>query len=190
MADLSTDRTHRLGSRAYFLFLGKGVLWFLLAVALLSLYWWYPAPYIPKNYIIFYDYSVKLFALFISAYGVFLLAKAYLEYRGHGYRFDDEFFHITKGYLNQHEVGVVYHQIQTVTVRRTLGARIVGVANLTIVTNSNREDNEIHLPGIDARKARLVQRELLSRAKSMHERPKKREYEPVAFEEDEEFEDE
>lgn len=189
MENLDTVRTHRLGGRAFLLFLGAGIIWILLFTALLGAYWWYAAPYVPKDYVIYYDYTVKLFALFLGGFIAYQFSSAYLRYRSHGYRFDDEFFHITKGYLDRHEIGIVYHQIQTVTVERNVSARLFGVAKLTIVTNATNGSHENHLPGIDMRKARLVQRELLSRSKRGQQAPREPRYEPVPFVEDE-YEDE
>lgn len=189
MASLDTNRTHRLGFRAFLLFLGKGI--FLLALLAIALgwVWWYGAIYIPKSYVIYYDYALKLFALILGACFSFVFLRAFMAYQAHVYRFDDEYFHLTKGYLDRHEMGVVYHQIQTVTVRRGIGARLVGLAQLTIVTSGGQGGvHEVQLPAIDMRKARLIQQELLARAKrSQH--GSRAQYQPVPFDEDDEEEE-
>ncbi len=190
MASLDTDRTHRLGARAFLLFLGAGIFWIVGLSVLLGAWWWYAAPFIPKAYVIYYDYSVKLLALCLGAFVFFRLMRAYLEYRSHGYRFDDEYFHITRGYINQNEMGIVYHQIQTVTVQRSIGARMVGVARLSIVTSGTNGSHEMHLPGVEVNKARLVQRELLARSKATQHGSRKPRYEPVSFEDVDDEEEE
>lgn len=171
MASLDTGRTHHLGFRAFFLFLGWGSFLIVLLVAALCAWWWYGARFVPDPYVVYYDYSVKLFALLIAGYATYKLAASYFAYRAHAYRFDDEFFHLIKGYISRHEVGVVYHQIQSVTVHRSLGARLVGVADLVIITSSGGGASDAHLPGLDMRKARMVQRELLMRAKRSQHAP-------------------
>jgi len=182
MASLDTDRTHRLGFRAFLRFLGGGALLIVVLTAGIAAWWWYGARYVPPRYVVYYDYSVKLFALLIASYAAYRLAASFLAYRSHAYRFDDEFFHVIRGYLSRHETGVVYHQIQTVTVRRTLGDRMIGVADLTIVTSSGEDGaSHAHLPGLDMRKARLVQRELLARAKRSQHAPAPAAYRPLRF---------
>ena len=98
---------------------------------------------------------------------VFKLFRAYFEYRGYAYRFDREFFLIMRGYLSRQEIGVVYHQIQTVILRHALMDRMVGVSNLIIVMNGANEYRpaEVVLPALEKKKARLVQQEILRRAR-------------------------
>lgn len=189
MAQLDTDRTHRLGFRAFLLFLGWSALLVVLLAAGTAAWWWYGARLVPARYVTYYDYSVKLLALVVAVFALYRLVGSYLAYRSHAYRFDDEFFHVTRGYVSQQEVGVVYHQIQTVTVQRPLGARLVGVAHLAIVTNSGSGATyAAHLFGLDRAKARLVQRELLARAKASQQASREPRYRPVPFVEDEEDE--
>lgn len=188
MAHLDTSRTHRLGIRAFFLFLGWGAFYILLLLALLFAWWWYGARFVPDAYVEYYVYSVKLFALVITGYAAYRLLHAFFDYRSHRYRFDREFFHVEKGYINKREVGVVYHQIQTVTVERPLGARMVGVAHLDIITSSSGHAQNAKLHGLDMKKARLIQKELLERArKSQHGGEPT--YRQVPFEDDEDGEE-
>jgi membrane protein YdbS with pleckstrin-like domain len=190
MAHLDTSRTHHLGIRAFFLFLGWSTMHIVLLLALLFAWWWYGARFVPDAYVEYYVYSVKLFALVIAGYAAYRFAHAFFDYRSHRYRFEKEFFHLEKGYINKHEVGVVYHQIQTVTVERPLGARVVGVAHLGIVTSNSGEGQHPKLHGLDMKKARLIQKELLERArKSQH--GGEPQYHQVPFEDgDDEEEDE
>lgn len=182
--DIDNGRTHRLGIRAFFLFLGWGIVVIALLLVALFTWWWYGARFVPQEYVLYYEYSVKMFALVIASYAVYKLAHSYFEYRSHGYRFDDEFFHVVRGYINRHEVGVVYHQIQTVTVNRPITARMVGVAHLSIVTSGSGEGAKAHLQGIDMKKARLIQKELLARARRSQAGGEPR-YQAVPFDEEE-----
>lgn len=192
MAALDTERTHRLGVRAFFLFLGWGIfagIALLLAVAAL---WWYGAVYVPKEYVIYFVYGLQVSALCIGAFLLFRFAVAFFAYYAHAYRFDDEYFLIIRGYLDRHETGVVYHQIQTVTVQRPVSARLFGVAHLNIVTSGGSpEVRAVQLPSIAMRKARLIQKELLARAKhgqaELFAPPR---YQQVPFEDDEEGDEE
>ena len=68
----------------------------------------------------------------------FILLRSYFDYRGYSFRFDNEFFYVTRGYFTKNEMGIVYHQIQHVTVRRGILDRAVGVAHLIIVMNQAR----------------------------------------------------
>lgn len=185
MASLDTDRKHRLGGRAFLLFFARALLATIAAAAAIAATWWYASAYVPRRYVVYYVYGLKLLALLAAAYFVLKLVHAFLAYRSHEFRFDDEYFHISRGYLNRDETGVVYHQIQTVTVERPLGARLVGVAHLTVVmSGSDQGERVAHLPALDLRRARLVQKELLARARR-HQRDERPRYRSVPFEDDE-----
>lgn len=188
MADLDTDRTHHLGGRAFFLFLGSRLFWMIASGLAIVAYWWYVARIVPLRYMPYFDYSVRLFAVILMAYVMFTVMRAFLEYYSHRYRFEDEFFHVFRGYINQDEVTVVYHQIQTVTVQRPLLARLFGVAHLQIIMGSGGEGDSAHLRGLDAGKARLVQRELVARAKQHARGEERPRYRPVPFPYEEEEE--
>ncbi len=181
MPELDTERTHHLGGKAFFLFLGTRIFWFFGIAAAIFAYWWFVSGWVPFRYLPYFDYSVRLFWLLLAAYVMFGVLRAFLEYHSHRYRFEEEFFHVFRGYINQEEVNVVYQQIQTVTVKRPLLARAVGVAHLYIMMGSGDGESE-HLLGLDVKKARLVQRELVARSRKSHETPHRPKYRPVPFE--------
>ena len=187
MAKLDTARSHRLGGRAFLLFFGKGLLVTFVVAALIGATWWYGSAHVPKQYVIYYVYGLKLAGVLLLGYFLYKLAHAFFAYRSHEFRFDDEYFHINRGYINRDEMGVVYHQIQSVTVQRPIGARMVGVAHLTIIASSSDNGGRVaHLPALDVRRARLVQKELLARARrQQHPEERRGGYRQVPFDEEE-----
>ena len=158
--------THRLGTRAFLLFLSRHLKWpIIFLVVLLAL--WTQKDRVPLEYRDWSDYGISFLFLVWVAFAVFFLLRSFFEYRGYSFRFDDEFFNVTRGYFVKHEMGIVYHQIQHVTVRRGILDRAVGVGHLIIVTNVGSGSatlSEIVLPALDKKKARIVQRELLRKA--------------------------
>lgn len=162
--------THRLGFRAFSFFFWRQVRWLVLVAVLVGAGWW-AAGRLPPFYAPFARYGLQAASLLVLALAVFKIVRAYFEYRGYGYRFEEEFFHITRGYITRHEIGVVYHQIQTVTLRHGFLDRLAGVSHLTIIMNgSQRQPAEVVLPALESKKARLVQQELLrqARLRGMH----------------------
>lgn len=122
---------------------------------------------VPSEYQLWGDYSIRL--LFVAWCGLmaFIVLRSFIEYRSHSFRFDNEFFHVMRGYFLKDEIGVVYHQIQHVNLKSGVFDRMVGVRHLVIVMNSASSEsakNIITLPALDRNKAALVQRELLRKA--------------------------
>lgn len=158
--------THRLGARAFVIFFIRHVKWPVLGMAIALVAWFWHKT-LPAPYFSYLDYAVKV--AFIVAAGLFVLKalRAYFEYQGYAYRFDNEFFHLSRGYIARQEIGVVYHQIQTVILRHGAIDRVVGVSHLVIVMNgTNRyQPAEVILPALEREKARQVQRELLRLAR-------------------------
>lgn len=159
--------THRLGGRAFLLFLFRHIGWpvfFLVVLGSARAF----EDRVPGAYFLYADYAIKIALLIAAAFFAFRSIKAYLEYRSYAYRFDEEFFHLSRGYFKRQEIGVVYHQIQTVTIRRGVNDRLMGVSHLIIVMNGNQhQPAEVLLPALEYEKAKLVQRELLRKAR-MH----------------------
>jgi len=119
------------------------------------------------------DFWFELVFFVWAGWAVFILFRSYFEYRGYSYRFDDEYFHVTKGYITRNETGVVYHQIQHVTIERGIFDRMIGVSNLIIVMNltgNNPSASHIVLPALNKNKAKLVHRELLRKANRQSKR--------------------
>ncbi len=158
--------THHLGARAFIIFLAKHSKWPLIFLVVLVLLWTQRG-FVPADYAIWTDFALKALLLMWLGLFAFVLFRSYFEYRGHSYRFDDEYFHVTNGYITRNEIGVVYHQIQHVTIKRGVFDRLIGVSHIIIVTNMVGNDptiSHITLPAINSNKARLIHRELLRKA--------------------------
>lgn len=173
--------THHLGFRAFIIFLGRHLKWPIILLIVLVLLW------TQRGLIANTTYSLQLFGVTVTGYDVqliavfafkvllliwlgivvFVLFRSYFEYKGYSYRFDDEYFHITNGYIIKNVTGVVYHQIQHVTIKRGIFDRVAGVGHVIIVMNvigNNPGASEIVIPALDKKKAAMVHRELMSRS--------------------------
>lgn len=164
---------HRLGHRAFFLFLARRLkpVIFLTVVTVAI---WYGERWLPADYLLWSDYAVKLFALVTGAYLVGLLLLTYMEYRVYTYMFTDEAFLMTSGIAVRNEVAALYHQIQNVNISRSVLDRAIGVSKIIILmtgSDVNTAHNRIVLPAVGKRKAQLVQKELLTRARRHAGRP-------------------
>lgn len=160
-------KKHSLGSRAFTLFFLKRITipFFLFAFTFAA---WYSERWVPLEYLPFADYAAKILLYLSIAFFVLVLLRTYLEYRYHTYTFTEEAFIITYGYIIRNEIAAVYHQIQNVNIKRSPLDRLVGVSQVVIfMTGSDRETSrtQIILPSIGKTKARLVQKELLMRAR-------------------------
>ena len=97
----------------------------------------------------------------------------YMEYHFYTYMFTDEAFIMTSGYIMRNELAALYHQIQNVSIQRRPLDRLAGVSKIVIFMNGAEKDaahNKIVLPAVGKTKAKLVQKELLMRARQ-HMRP-------------------
>jgi len=180
------SKVYRLGTRAFLFFLTRRVKWPLIFLILLGALWT-QRERVPIEYQIWSDYGINVLFLIWIGFAVFMLLRSFFEYRGYSFRFDEEFFHVTRGYFLKHEMGIVYHQIQHVTVKRGILDRAVGVGHLIIVTNSGGGESstsEVVLPALEKNRARLVQRELLRKASGPA-----RKRAPVAKDDEEEIDD-
>jgi len=164
---MDNHKKHSLGSRAFTFFLLKRIkiaaFLFILAGAL-----WYSAQWLPEYYLMWSEYAAKLIGLLGGAYFVLMFAITYLEYRFYTFMFTEEAFIMTFGYITRKEVAAVYHQIQNVNINRGPLDRLTGVSQMVIfMTGAEREPghNKIVLPTIGKAKAKLVQKELLMRAR-------------------------
>jgi membrane protein YdbS with pleckstrin-like domain len=139
------------------------IFFFVLAVAA-----WYSERWAPPYYVPFVDYGVNLLALFSVLYFLAIILWTWLEYRVYTYTFTDEAFIMTSGYIMRTELAALYHQIQNVSIQRNPLERIVGVSKIVIFMNGAEKDaahNKIVLPAVGKTKAKLVQQELLIRAR-------------------------
>jgi membrane protein YdbS with pleckstrin-like domain len=164
---MENHKKHSLGRRAYLLFLSKRlklvILFFVLAVAA-----WYSERWSPAYYLPFVQYGVELLALFSALYFLAILLWTWLEYHFYTYTFTDEAFIMTYGYIERNELAALYHQIQNVNIQRSPLDRMAGVSKVIILMTGAQHDpahNKIILPAVGRKKAKLVQQELLTRAR-------------------------
>ena len=164
---MENHKKHSLGHRAYLLFLSKRmklvVLFFVLTAAA-----WYSERWSPAYYLPFAQYGVELLALFSVLYFLAIMLWTYLEYHFYTYMFTDEAFIMTYGYVMRNELAALYHQIQNVNIQRGPLDRMAGVSQIVIFMNGGEHSgaqNKIVLPAVGKTKAKLVQQELLSRAR-------------------------
>ncbi|HUC01901.1 MAG TPA: PH domain-containing protein [Candidatus Paceibacterota bacterium] len=164
---IENHQKHSLGKRAFLLFLSKriklAIFFFVLTIAA-----WYSERWVPPDYLPFVQYAVDLLALFSVLYLLVVLLWTWMEYRFYTYTFTDEAFVMTYGYVMRTELAALYHQIQNVSIQRGPLDRIAGVSQVVIFMNGSERDaahNKIILPAVGKTKARLVQKELLMRAR-------------------------
>lgn len=156
-------RIHRLGHRAFLLFLSKRIRGVLLLFVLTGAVW-YAVRWAPEAYAIWVLYIAKLFLLISIAYLAMVVLRTYLEYHSHTYAFTKEAFVVTSGYWARNEVATLYHHIQNVNIERRPFDRVSGTSNIIVLlTGGHRESahNRITLPAVGNRKARWVQKKLL-----------------------------
>jgi membrane protein YdbS with pleckstrin-like domain len=164
---LDSVRTHSLGHRAFFLFLSRRLK---LAVFLFVLagVGWYAERWLPPSAVPWGNYVLTILWLLGSACLIFALMQTWFEYSYYTYTFTEEAFIMTYGVMVRNEVAALYHQIQNVIIQRTVLDRAAGVSQIIIfMTGADRdsEHSKIVLPAVGRRKARLVQKELLVRAR-------------------------
>jgi len=164
---MENHRKHSLGHRAYLLFLSKRVN-FAIFLFVLTGAAWYGERWLPPFYLPFGNYAVNMLALVSALYLLAVMIWTYLEYRFYTYTFTDEAFIMTYGYIVRNEVAALYHQIQNVSIQRNPLDRLAGVSKIVITMTGAERDaaqNKITLPAVGKTKARLVQKELLIRAR-------------------------
>jgi membrane protein YdbS with pleckstrin-like domain len=163
---MENGRKHSLGRRAFLLFFSKRIRLVIFLFVLTGVVWyagrWLPAAYAPWG-----DYAVKLLALLSVVYLLLMLLFTWLEYRVYTYMFTEEAFVMTSGYMIRTELAALYHQIQNVNIQRGPLDRMTGVSKIVIYMAGERDSthNRITLPAVGKKKAKLVQQELLVRAR-------------------------
>jgi membrane protein YdbS with pleckstrin-like domain len=160
------NKKHRLGHRAFTMFLFRRIRFFIFLLAL-SFGIWYAVRWLPNEYAIWGPFATKLAFVLAAAYFVFIFLETYLEYRYYTYLFTEEAFMMTSGYMLRTEIAALYHQIQNVNIQRGVLDRMIGVSRIVILMVGDKASaqNQIALPGVGKTKAKLVQRELLTRAR-------------------------
>ena len=158
---------HFLGRRAFTLFFVKRIKF---AIGLFLFTWltWYSDRWFPQSYVMWVDYAAKVLLLVSFSYLIFVFFRTYFEYHSYTYTFTEEAFIMTYGYFVRNEIAALYHQIQNVNIRRSASNRMIGVSEVVIImAGLDREGHhtQIVLPGVGRSKAKLVQKELLVRAR-------------------------
>jgi len=164
---MENHRIHSLGKRAFLLFLSRRIN-LVLFIFMLTAAAWYSERWAPPDYAPFVNYGVTLLALFSVLYFLAVIVWTYMEYHFYTYMFTDEAFIMTSGYIMRTELAALYHQIQNVSIQRNPFERMVGVSKIVIFMNGSEKDaghNKIVLPAVGKTKAKLVQKELLIRAR-------------------------
>jgi uncharacterized membrane protein YdbT with pleckstrin-like domain len=129
---------------------------------------WYGERWLPSDYLFWGDYVTQMAFLLSSCFFGYVFLRTYFEYRYYTYFFADDAFIMTYGYIVRNEVATLYHHIQNVNIERGVLDRLIGVSQINIMmTGSDRDThrNQITLPAVGSTKARLVQAELLKRAR-------------------------
>ncbi len=164
---MDNHEKHSLGPRALILFLFKRIkvpiFLFLLTGAS-----WYGQKFVSGSYADWADYGTRVLFVISITYSLLVFFKTYLEYRHYTYTFTDEAFIMTFGYFISNEIAGLYHQIQNVNIKRSPLDRLMGVSQVVILMiGTERETHKanIILPGVGKGKAKLVQKELLVRAR-------------------------
>lgn len=161
------NQTHSLGRRAFLLFFIRRIK-LPIVLALLALAVSYSDRWLPVGYAQLDDQIAYVMFLCSIAYIVAVFLITYLEYRVYTYSFTEEAFVLTRGIAMRNEVAALYHQIQNVNINRSPMNRIFGVSEIVIyMTGADRESghSKIILPAIGKFRAKVVQKELLSRAR-------------------------
>jgi len=160
-------KKHSLGHRAFILFLSRRIKLVILLLIIAGAVW-YGEQWLPSSLFLWESYAVDALLLVSLGYFLFILAQTYLEYRYYTYMFTEEAFMMTSGLFIRNEVAALYHQIQNVNIERGPLDRMAGVSQIVIfMAGSERASghNKFILPAVGKTKAKLVQKELLLRAR-------------------------
>lgn len=161
------NKKHSLGHRAFLLFLLRRINPVLILLAA-TIGAWYAERWIPIDYATWGIYAAELLLIASIALFLMIFLSTYFEYRYYTYLFTEDAFIMTYGYMIRNEIATLYHQIQNVNIQRSMLDRTIGVSQIIILmTGSDRDAkrNQIVLPAVGRRKAKLVQAELLRRAR-------------------------
>lgn len=161
------SKVQRLGPKAYFIFLSKHLKYIILTL-LLAVGAWYARYIVPESYAdimgtVFWS-AVAIGAIIIA----YVCIYNYLEYKAYTYFFGEEAFIVRYGYVVDNEVALMYHHIRNVNIDRYIPDRVMGVSQLQIVmvgTPDEKHAQGMVLPALDRKVARVVQAELLRRAR-------------------------
>lgn len=161
------NKRHSLGHRAFILFLSRRITIVLVFFAI-TFGAWYGERWVPAGYELWGYYATQVLLMASIVLFVMIFLRTYLEYRYYTYLFTEDAFIMTYGYIVRNEIATLYHQIQNVNIQRSILDRLIGVSQIIILmTGSDRDArrNQIVLPAVGNRKAKMVQAELLRRAR-------------------------
>lgn len=166
---MENHKKHSLGRRAFLLFFMKRIKG-PLALFIVAAAAWYCERWVPPDTAasIWIDFGVNVLLLSALAYLLVIVLFAYTIYRSHSYMFTEEAFMMMSGVTSRTEVAALYHQIHSVNIARSMSDRLAGVSQIVILmTGSDREGGrtQLILPALSKAKAKLVQKELLVRAR-------------------------
>lgn len=165
-------KKHSLGRRAFLLFFFRHIKSALYLIVIAAGVW-YAVRWVPADYSVWGNFTAEIFAIIAGGWLVLVLLEGWLEYRNFTYMFTNEAFVMTSGYMTRQETAALYHQIQNVNIERGPWDRLSGVSKIIIYMTGAEKDsthNKILLPALGKKKARIVQQELLQRARRHFER--------------------
>ncbi|MDR3581822.1 MAG: PH domain-containing protein [Candidatus Pacebacteria bacterium] len=165
---MEDHRVHKLGHRAFFLFLSRRIKFAVFLFVLTGAVWYADRRLLQGEWSFWAGYAAEVLLLISIAYLLMVLLRTYVEYRCYTYTFTEEAFVVTNGYVTHREVAALYHQIQNVNIERGPFDRVIGVSGIVIILSGAQHDaahNKIVLPAVGKTKAKLVQKELLVRAR-------------------------
>lgn len=165
--ELVSNQKYSLGHRALILFFFHKLKWSLLLFAVGGLLW-YMAQSLAADSAVWTMFAaqVTLFTAGIALIITFLVV--YLEYRVYTYMFTNEAFIVTSGLIMRKEIAALYHQVQNVNIQRSPLNRLIGVSEIIILmtgSDTGPGKSEIILPAVGRGRAKLVQQEILKRAR-------------------------
>ena len=171
--DNTVQQYQRLGNKTLFVFIIKRS--FLLVLTLLALLLFFIASkFIPDPYAgMLVGILVKIIPIYAILFvvvflGTFLLG--WLEYIHYKVFLDEESFKVTRGLLNEEELGVPYRRIKEVRIERSIADQLIGVSNITVTVlgevegQSFSKESEIILPAIDKNIAAQIQNGILKKS--------------------------
>lgn len=160
-------KVHHLGPKAFFVFLAGPSKYFVLPVLIL-LGLWFGYDWMPARYAQWIDWTIWGGSGLTLLIYLLMALRTFLEYKAYTYFFDEEAFIVRYGYVVDNEVALMYHHIRNVNIDRYIPDRLFGVSQLQIVMVGTPDEDHapgMILPAIQKDKARLVQKELLRRAR-------------------------
>ena len=182
MRKLELEKKHKRGTRTFFfIFIQKCWLLALIGLGFFylagSIYWGnlrQPTEQFLTTHADWYV-SVGMLAEWFFLVGISFFIVGYLRasvlYRTYKFYLDEYAVHLRRGLFYIRETTIPYHQISNVHIGRPYHYRMLGLAQLDIVTAADRSDDRLErsskkflMPVIDVSLARILSRQLLESA--------------------------